>query len=199
MTAAQAPDGLSSTVPLSSIPNLRVSAVYDNGLSDAYVTSSNETLPAQRVLDAIVRLNMYLADELSKGGKKITLDKSTVQHGAAAMLKHKSYGKIVLAWIDDFHIVGQLEVKRTFEVWYSRAYCYVDNFVVDANFHGKGVGSELLRYVARDAHLEQEDRVRLYVDTHNDHAREFYLHRGFDPVGQLMELSIMELDVERKS
>jgi GNAT superfamily N-acetyltransferase len=55
----------------------------------------------------------------------------------------------------------------------------IDEFVVDAECRGKGVGSQLLEYILTDAKARGCSRVELESGFPRKEAHAFYEHRGF--------------------
>jgi ribosomal protein S18 acetylase RimI-like enzyme len=111
--------------------------------------------------------------------------------GVKSILENPSLGHVILAWRhSDNRILGQVEIKKPFEVWYNSGYWYIDNHVVFPNDQEKAVGSALLDYVKNNAKNEGVNRLRLYVGHMNEKAKTYYKSYGFQSVGDLFEYRV---------
>ena len=132
-------------------------------------------------------------DSVSGETYEVRLNPQRVAAGVKAMLENPSLGHVVLAWrCSDHRVVGQLEVKKPFEVWYNAGYWYIDNHVVFEYDQREMVGTALLDYVSREAQNNEVERLRLYVGHMNEKAKGYYSKYGFKPIGDLFEFKVGE-------
>ncbi|MBX6341800.1 MAG: GNAT family N-acetyltransferase [Thermomicrobiaceae bacterium] len=82
-------------------------------------------------------------------------------------------------------IVGALQVNQRFSTWESADYGYIEDFCVDPEWRGRGVGSALLDYLARWAAGRGWARLDLDVQASNRDAVRFYQRHGFEDTGNL--------------
>lgn len=150
-------------------------------------TTSGHILQRQPIIESIVQLHYHLAEIYG-----ISLTHEVVTEGVNSMLQNPSFGHIILAWRPcDNRVMGQLEVKRLFEVLYNAEYWYIDNHTVFPDDQNKSVGSALLDYARTEAVNKGVDRLRLYVGHMNANAKTFYMNYGFRSLGELLEFSVL--------
>ncbi|MEH1857015.1 MAG: GNAT family N-acetyltransferase [Nostoc sp.] len=169
---------LTSTSTLKVCVGILLPSSYPNEI----VTDDGHYFHRHQVIDEIVKLHLYLGHKLGEN-----LNPMAVREGVETMIENSSLGQYVLAWTENDQVIGQLEIKKTFEAWYNSAYWYLDNYVVFPEFQKKGVGTILLNYVKKLADMEGIGCLRLYVANHNIDAEAFYTHRGFYAKGHMME------------
>jgi len=168
-----------------SLLKVKVGILMYSEKSDYLVTDSGYHLDREYVIRELVALQMYLGNKL---GEK--LNPNTVQSGIQVLLENPQHGQCLVAWCEKNRIMGQLEIKKPFEVWHNASYWYLDNYVVLPEFQKRGVGTEMLNYVKRIAHTEHPEYISLYVGTQNIEAKEFYSNRGFISRGDLMKCKL---------
>ncbi len=163
-----------------------VSTVFCSTDPTQLYTTSGHILERQAVIESIVQLHYHLAEIYG-----ISLNREIVTEGVNSMLRNPSFGHIILAWRRcDNRVMGQLEIKRLFEVLYNAEYWYLDNHTVFPSAQKQSVGSALLHYVKEEAMNMGVDRLRLYVGHMNESAKAFYANYGFQSLGELLEYTI---------
>lgn len=163
-----------------------VSTVFCSTDPTQLYTASGHILPRQAVIESIVQLHYHLAEIYG-----ISLNREIVTAGVNSMLQNPSFGHIILAWRrGDNQVMGQLEIKRLFEVLYNAEYWYIDNHTVFPSAQKQSVGSALLDYVKEEAVDKGVDRLRLYVGHMNEVAKAFYANYGFQSLGELLEYAV---------
>jgi ribosomal protein S18 acetylase RimI-like enzyme len=149
-------------------------------------TTSGQILSRQDVIESMVRLHQHLAKIYG-----VSLNHQTVTNGVKSILENPALGHVILAWHRSGNrILGQVEIKRPFEVWYNAGYWYLDNHIVFPNDQEKTVGTALLDYVKNSAKNEGVIRLRLYVGHMNEEAKGYYKNFGFESVGDLFEYRV---------
>jgi ribosomal protein S18 acetylase RimI-like enzyme len=68
----------------------------------------------------------------------------------------------------------------SFSTWRGRPGAYIQDFVVDKAFRGKGVGEALMQATARAVRAEGGSYLRLAVDAENATAQKFYNRAGLE-------------------
>jgi len=164
---------------------VKIGILMHSEKSDYLVTDSGYHLSREYVIRELVALHMYLGNRLGEN-----LNPGTVQSGIQMLLENPRLGQCLVAWCEKNRILGQLEIKKPFEVWHNASYWYLDNYVVLPEFQKRGVGTEMLNYVKRIAHTEHPEYISLYVGTQNIEAKEFYSNRGFTSRGDLMKCKL---------
>lgn len=67
---------------------------------------------------------------------------------------------------------------------------YIDSLGVSPDHQGKGIGSQLLRFVIHEKVVNEGGTIGLLVDKTNPGAKKLYLKLGFVPVGEKTLLGI---------
>lgn len=60
---------------------------------------------------------------------------------------------------------------------------YIDTFGVSTQYQGKGIGTELLKFIIENYCLQNQQTIGLLVDEENPNAEKLYLSLGFEFVG----------------
>jgi ribosomal protein S18 acetylase RimI-like enzyme len=78
---------------------------------------------------------------------------------------------------------------------------YIDTIAVHRNHQGKGLGTQLLKFVISQIVHQDGNVLALLVDVNNSKAKNLYLQLGFQPVGkkQLMGHPYEHLQVRRRA
>jgi len=95
-------------------------------------------------------------------------------------------GYFQLACFDADRCVGVTGVWIATKVWCGK-YIEVDNFVVDREYRGRGIGRIILEWVEARGREEGCDRVHLDSYIVNEKANAFYEARGFEKKGYHMQ------------
>ena len=98
-------------------------------------------------------------------------------------LQEQGHMEYPIALIDD-RIVGYLLLKWNCpeDPFLKRRFppcAEIEDFVVDRDFQGRGIGSALLNYAADRAREHGDTRLGLAVGKENEHAAGLYQRRGF--------------------
>lgn len=166
--------------------DFRISTVLSSTNPTQVHTTSGQILSRHAVIESIVRLHYHLARIYG-----VSLNHQTVTDGVKSILENPALGHVILAWrCSDKRILGQVEIKKPFEVWYNAGYWYIDNHVVFPDDQEKAIGTALLDYVKNNAKNEGVTRLRLYVGHMNEKAMTYYKNYGFQSVGDLFECRV---------
>jgi ribosomal protein S18 acetylase RimI-like enzyme len=71
-----------------------------------------------------------------------------------------------------------------------RRFCHIDEFGVDAAYRRRGVATQLIEFLKKDAKEKGFARIELDVWEFNEDAREFYEAVGFTVSRRFMELAL---------
>ncbi len=133
-------------------------------------------------VDAIVRMNVLLADE-SEGR---TLDEAVVRAGVAAALADAKKGTYYLARREG-RVVGQALVTTEWSDWRDGWFWWLQSVYVSREERRRGVFKALYRHIAHAARNRFDVcGVRLYVERHNEAAQRTYAALGFATTDYLM-------------
>lgn len=147
-----------------------------------WLVSGDRRIPAEALLDSMVDLQTYLARHLGEA-----LDPEIVRAGVKHLLASPEIGQFLIAWSGDGRIVGQIEVKKIFEVWDNAPYWYLDNYVVAPDFQRMGIGTLMFQAAKRMGKAHGVKCLRLYCAHENPDAKRFYVRNGFYSAGDLLE------------
>ena len=127
-------------------------------------------------LEGIVDFNIQMAKETK--GKN---DKNVVREGVKAVLNNNLKGFYLVAEENtgDKILGGQLMVTFEWSDWRNKIIWWIHNVYVGKKYRNKKVFSQLYRSVAKMAASEKNVvGLRLYVEEHNDSAKQVYESLG---------------------
>ena len=117
-----------------------------------------------------------------------SLDPDLLLPGVTTILADQSKGRYWLAGIGD-EIIGQIGVTYEWSDWRDGTWWWIQSVYVAREYRRHGVFSRLYKHVESLAKADPEAcGLRLYVERHNNRARETYRSMGMDDPGyQVME------------
>lgn len=101
--------------------------------------------------------------------KEIPFSKDIYYH----LISHDHY--FIYGYFVEEQLVGVIYVNRRENIY------YVDDIVVKDNYRNQGIGSELFRYIEKQALANNIVRIELDVWSFNEKAIQFYQKNGFTP------------------
>ena len=101
--------------------------------------------------------------------KEIPFSKDIYYH----LISHDHY--FINGYFVEEQLVGVIYVNRRENIY------YVDDIVVKDNYRNQGIGSELFRYIEKQALANNIVRIELDVWSFNEKAIQFYQKNGFTP------------------
>ena len=119
--------------------------------------------------------------------------------------------KLILDWIEnpeadylvaeeDGWIVGFLNLRRAahprFPMFQPHDYAEIENAVIEGSRRGGGIGTQLFNAAVAWAQERGLQYVQTTVWTANSTAKEFYLHQGFQPMTEKLELDLKKRKAE---
>ncbi len=138
-------------------------------------------------IDTLADFNCRLAWETENRA----LDPETVRRGVTRSLQLSPEVRYFVAEADSA-IVGQLMLTREWSDWRDGWMVWLQSVYVCSDWRGRGVFRTLLNHAV--AMVTAEDRVvnlRLYVEHHNDVAKNTYRTLGFSDAGyEVMEMPL---------
>ncbi|MBW3538658.1 MAG: GNAT family N-acetyltransferase [Planctomycetes bacterium] len=127
----------------------------------------------------IVEFNRRLALE----SESIALQTATLAAGVAALLADGGKGRYFVA-CSNGRVVGQLMHTREWSDWRNGDIWWLQSVYVDADYRRRGVFRKLFEHLYGEARRDPTVvGLRLYVETHNRHARETYASLGMREAG----------------
>lgn len=132
---------------------------------------------------AVFNIKMALETE------NLRLDPNTIERGVKRVFEDKSRGDYYVAEIDGA-VVGCLMITHEWSDWRDGDMWWIQSVYVTPDARKLGVFKALYEHVEKLAIEQDVVAIRLYVERHNDRAKQTYIRMG-------MELT--EYDVMHKS
>ena len=128
----------------------------------------------ERDAAVLARFNVAMARETE--GKE--LSQETAEAGSRALLRHPEHGFYVVAEVNG-EVVGALLVTHEWSDWRNGLFWWIQSVYVCSEHRRQGIYRALHTHVkSRAAEAEDVCGLRLYVDRHNQPARQAYASLG---------------------
>jgi GNAT superfamily N-acetyltransferase len=125
-------------------------------------------------IPAIVRFNASLAEET----EGLVLDYNRLLEGVRAVIADPAKGFYLLG-LHEGVLAGQIMVTTEWSDWRNGTFWWVQSVYVTPDCRSRGVFTALYRHIETLARSRSDIcGLRLYVDEHNQRAREAYEHLG---------------------
>jgi GNAT superfamily N-acetyltransferase len=98
--------------------------------------------------------------------------------GVRQIIEHPEIGQIFVLELDH-QIVGSVSLLYTVSTALGGRVAWLEDFIIAANFRGRGYGTRLLQEVLEQARAQQCLRVQLLTDKDNTKAQAIYRRAGF--------------------
>jgi ribosomal protein S18 acetylase RimI-like enzyme len=95
---------------------------------------------------------------------------------------------LIAEWNHQF--AGLLAYSLRSDLWHAAPCCQIEDVVVNPMFRGKGIGTELLKFIVERAKQERYAEISLTVGKDNLKAQELYKRLGFDEEAICLEKHI---------
>lgn len=115
---------------------------------------------------------------LARETEDIKLNPSTVEQGVKAVLADPNKGRYFVAEVDG-SVVACLMITHEWSDWRNGDMWWIQSVYVHADHRRKGVFKLLCDRVLEEARLHEVRAIRLYVERHNDRAKQTYKSLGF--------------------
>ena len=147
-------------------------------MSDVIIRyAKKEEIP--RINELFIQMLNYVNEQNKKQG--IQVDETTFQNGYDEGYLDEFFVDanrfICVAELDGI-VVGYLSCVG-YQTEDSTSYLYLDDFCVDSNYRGKGIGSKLVESASTFACNIGLNNLKLHVDANNSGALRFYTNLGF--------------------
>lgn len=142
-----------------------------------------DATPKDAATIAVFNIKMALETE------NLRLDPNTIERGVKRVFEDKSRGDYYVAEIDGI-VVGCLMVTHEWSDWRDGDMWWIQSVYVAPEARKLGVFKSLFGHVESLAQAAGVVAIRLYVDRHNDRAKQSYQRLG---------LELTEYDVMHKS
>ncbi len=156
-------------------------------------TAVNPTIreAAPQDCETIARFNVLLARE----SESLALDPSVVCQGVQALLGDRRKGIYFVAGAVGA-VIGQVLITYEWSDWRNGNIWWLQSVYVQKDFRRRGIFKALFTHVLEQARRQTEVcGVRLYMDTHNDAARQAYRRLGMKQTNYV----VFETEMERRA
>jgi len=127
-------------------------------------------------LPAIIDFQFHMAIET----ENLTLDRTTVTHGAKAVFSDPSKGKYYVAE-QNGQVIGCLMTTFEWSDWRNGNVLWIQSVYIDKKFRGQAVFRELYTHVQALVNSDPALKgIRLYVNTQHKVAQEVYQRIGMN-------------------
>ncbi len=109
---------------------------------------------------------------------EIAFDEAVARAGLAQLLNDESLGRVWLLAAEGA-AAGYIVVTYGFSLEYHGRNALIDEFFVNEQWRGRGLGQRALEFVAEVCRAQGIAAVHLAVDYNNDDARRLYRRGGF--------------------
>jgi ribosomal protein S18 acetylase RimI-like enzyme len=123
---------------------------------------------------AIAVFNIRLARET----EDMKLNPSTVEQGVKAVLADPAKGRYFVAEVGG-SVVACLMITHEWSDWRNGDMWWIQSVYVHADHRRKGLFKQLYDRVLEEARANEVRAIRLYVERHNDRAKQTYAALGF--------------------
>jgi len=151
-----------------------------------------------RINELFIQMIKYVNEQNKKSGKEVNeeLFKDGYEDGFLEKYLASSDKFILVAEIDS-KVVGYLscEEKNNDE----DLFIYLDDFCVDSNFRGYGIGTRLVEYADEYAQNNNFGSLKLHVENENSNSIRFYTNLGFQPLSSDEHRTLMQKEVLKKN
>ncbi|MDH3218541.1 MAG: GNAT family N-acetyltransferase [Gammaproteobacteria bacterium] len=106
------------------------------------------------------------------------------------LLTNPDFGSIWMIHANNL-LAGYIALCRGFSIEFNGFDAFVDEFYLDPEFRGKGIGKTALEAIKQEARKLDINTIHLEVARDNDRARAFYRAAGFEAREKYLLMSLM--------
>jgi glucosamine-phosphate N-acetyltransferase len=101
-----------------------------------------------------------------------------------------SASQVYICAVDNSRIIGFCSLTIKNNLWVQGNLGHIDEFVIDEQYRGNGIGGQLLSRIVKIASENNCKRIELDSSFRRTKAHEFYMHRGFENRGYLFSKAL---------
>lgn len=152
----------------------------------------------QRINELFIQMIQYVNEQNKKSGKDVDEEKFKNGYDDGFLEDYLARpDKFILVADIDSKVVGFLSCEEHFED--EVPYMYLDDFCVDSNFRGYGIGTSLISMADTFASEKDFGNIKLHVDNENISSVKFYNNLGFKPLSTDNHRTLMQKSVILKN
>lgn len=147
-----------------------------------------------RINELFIQMIKYVNEQNKKSGKEALEENFQNGYEDGFLEEYLSRNdKFILVAEIDSQVVGYLscEEKNNEEI----PFIYLDDFCVDSNFRGYGIGTSLIQSADKYARDNNFGNLRLHVANENHNSVSFYNNLGFQPISKDEHRTLMQRPV----
>ena len=94
-------------------------------------------------------------------------------------ISDENLGKSYLIFVDN-EIVGYTIITYVFSFEYKGKIAFIDELYIKETYRGKGIGSEIIKFIKNECHKLKLKLIYLEVENHNLKAQKLYIANDFE-------------------
>lgn len=94
-------------------------------------------------------------------------------------ISDENLGKSYLIFVDN-EIVGYTIITYVFSFEYKGKIAFIDEMYIKETYRGKGIGSEIIKFIKNECHKLKLKLIYLEVENHNLKAQKLYIANDFE-------------------
>ena len=151
-----------------------------------------------RINELFIQMIQYVNVQNKKSGKEVDEERFKNGYDDGFLEDYLARDdKFILVAESNSKVIGYLscEEKNDEEI----PFIYLDDFCVDTNFRGYGIGTSLISSADEYAASNNFGNLRLHVENENLNSVSFYNSLGFQPLSKDEDRTFMQKEVNEKS
>ncbi len=148
----------------------------------------------KRINELFIQMIQYVNEQNKKSGKEVDEERFKDGYDDGFLEEYLARpDKFILVADIDSKVVGYLscEEKNDEEI----PFIYLDDFCVDSNYRGLGIGTKLIASADEYASNNNFENLRLHVENENLNSVRFYDSHGFQPLYKDNHRTLMQRPV----
>ena len=94
-------------------------------------------------------------------------------------ISDENLGRSYLIFVDN-EIVGYTIITYVFSFEYKGKIAFIDEMYIKETYRGKGIGSEIIKFIKNECHKLKLKLIYLEVENHNLKAQKLYIANDFE-------------------
>jgi ribosomal protein S18 acetylase RimI-like enzyme len=151
-----------------------------------------------RINELFIQMIKYVNEQNKKSGKKVDEERFKDGYDEGFLEDYLARpDKFILVADIDSEVVGYLSCEEHYED--ETSYIYLDDFCVDYNYRGLGIGTSLISSADEYASNNNFGDLRLHVENENINSIRFYNNLGFLPLSKDDNRTLMQRIIIKKN
>ena len=151
----------------------------------------------KRINELFIQMIQYVNEQNKKSGKEVNEERFKDGYDDGFLEEYLARpDKFILVADIDSKVVGYLSCEEKNDE--ETPFIYLDDFCVDSNYRGLGIGTKLISSADEYASNNNFENLRLHVENENLGSVRFYNNLGFQPLSSDEHRTLMQKPVIRK-